>query len=154
MPSMAMAAPWTPLALLHASVLTLAPMSLGLGWANMVVAGVAGPPPPHPDMLALGTPDGLAERRPPEGALRHLLRGLRAGDLKAVLLTVAMAAEENRMPSAEPDEEGRILAFLARLAEHDAMLPPSPPPRTAGSGAGPEGPVDGRGAEDRAPDPG
>ena len=49
-----MAAPWMPLALLHASVLTLAPMSFGLGWANLAVAGVAGPPRPHPDLLALG----------------------------------------------------------------------------------------------------
>ena len=45
---------WMPLALLHASVLTLVPMSLCLGWANLAVAGVAGPPPPHPDLLALG----------------------------------------------------------------------------------------------------
>jgi len=63
--------------------------------------------------------------------LHGLLRGLRAGDLESVLLTVAMAAEENRMPSADPDEERRILAFLARLAEHDAGLPPGP-----GIGAG------------------
>ena len=28
--------------------------SLGLGWANMLVAGVAGRPRPHPDLLALG----------------------------------------------------------------------------------------------------
>jgi hypothetical protein len=61
-----------------------------------------------------------------EVRLRDLLRGLHAGDLETVLLTVAMAAEENRMPSADPDEAQRILAFLARLAEHDAMLPPSP----------------------------
>src|SRR5215218_5924568 len=51
---LAMAAPWTPLALLHASVLTLVPMSLGLGRANLAVAGVAGRPRPHPDLLALG----------------------------------------------------------------------------------------------------
>ena len=55
-----MAAPWMPLALLHASVLTLAPMSLGLGWANLLVAGAAGPPRPHPDLLALGL-----DRMPP-----------------------------------------------------------------------------------------
>ena len=153
-----MAAPWMPLALLHASVLTLVPMSLGLGWANLLVggAGAAGPPPPHPDLLALGTPDGLAERRPPEGTLRHLLRGLRAGDLESVLLTVAMAADENRMPSADPDEAARILAFLAPLAEHDAVLPPLPRSRPPpdGSGAGSEGPVDGGGAEDGTADPG
>ena len=71
-----------------------------------------------------------------EAALRHLLRGLHAGDLESVLLTVAMATEENRMPSADPDEERRILAFLARLAEHDAILPPPPD----GLGVRPEGP--------------
>ena len=73
----------------------------------------------------------------PEGpgvALRDQLRGLHAGDLETVLLTVAMAADENRMPSADPDEAGRILAFLARLAEHDPALPP--PPCSAGVGAG------------------
>jgi hypothetical protein len=74
-----------------------------------------------------GARHGRAGRGAPEGregALRGLLRGLRAGDLEGVLLTVAMAAEENRMPSADPDEAQRILAFLARLAEHDAALPP------------------------------
>ena len=71
--------------------------------------------------------------------MRGLLRGLRAGDLEIVLLTVAMAADENRMPSADPDEAARILAFLARLAEHDAMLRPPPPD---GSGAAPDGSPD------------
>ena len=56
----AIAHPWIPPAFLHASVLTLvpmftlAPMSLCLGWANLAVAGAAGPPPPHPDLLAFG----------------------------------------------------------------------------------------------------
>jgi hypothetical protein len=50
--------------------------------------------------------------------------------LESVLLTVAMAAEENRMPSPDPDEVERILAFLARLAEHDAGLPPPPDGQT------------------------
>ncbi len=84
---------------------------------------------------------GQAERRiseTPEPALRGLLHGLRAGDLECVLLTVAMAAEENRMPSADPDEARRILAFLARLAEHDAALPPCP----NGAGSGWNRPVD------------
>ena len=124
-------------------------MSLGLGWANMAVAGVAGPPPPPcPDLLALGTPRGLAERRPPEGALRNLLRGLRAGDLDTVLLTVEMAADENLLPFADPNEAARILAFLTRLAEHDTMLPPLV---RAARAPGSEGPPDGTGAEDRAP---
>ena len=77
----------------------------------------------------------------PEGpgvALRDLLHGLCAGDSESVLLTVAMAAEENRMPSADPDEVQRILAFLARLAEHDPSLPPCP----NGAGSGWNRPVD------------
>jgi hypothetical protein len=60
--------------------------------------------------------------------------------LECVLLTVAMAAEENRMPSADPDEARRILAFLARLARYDSVLPPGPD----GAGGGPEGPSDTR----------
>jgi hypothetical protein len=95
--------------------------------------------------------------RRPEAALGGLLRGLRAGDLECVLLTVAMAADENRMPSADPEEAERILAFLARLAEHDAALPPSAPPRRPspdGPGAGSGWPVDGGAAGDGAPDPG
>ncbi|MBD0274809.1 MAG: hypothetical protein ICV73_23140 [Acetobacteraceae bacterium] len=72
-------------------------------------------------------------------ALGGLLRGLYAGDLETVLLTVAMAAEENRLPSTDPDEEARILAFLARLAEHDAALPPPTPGR---SGSRPGRPPD------------
>ena len=64
-----------------------------------------------------------------------------------MLLTVAMAAEENRMPSADPDEVRRILAFLARLAEHDARLPPLP----GGSGGGPKPTWDGIDAGDGAP---
>jgi hypothetical protein len=62
----------------------------------------------------------------PEAALQDLLRGLRAGDLETVLLTVAMAVDENLMPSADPDEAARILGFLARLAQYDAALPPGP----------------------------
>jgi hypothetical protein len=61
---------------------------------------------------------------PEHAALDGLLRGLRAGDLETLLLTVALAADENRMPSSDPGEEQRILAFVARLAEHDAALPP------------------------------
>ena len=90
---------------------------------------------PDPRSGTRTRPDAAAAP-PPGRALRHLLRGLRAGDLETVLLTVAMAAEENRMPSAEPDEAARILAFLARLTERDAALPIPPD----GSGAGPERP--------------
>ncbi len=110
---------------------------------------------PRPEETRRGGRCGRAERGPSDGldvALRHLFRGLRAGDLESVLLTVAMAADESRMPSADPDEEARILAFLARLAEHDAELSPPPSPqRPADSGAGAEAPVVGGGPEDRAP---
>ena len=68
------------------------------------------------------------------------------------IMTVAMAADENRMPCADPDEAARILAFLARLAAHDAALPPSPP-LPDGAGTGPEGPREGTGTENGAPDP-
>ncbi len=54
-----MADHWMPLALLHASLLTLAPMSFGLGWVSMVLGSAAGPRP-HPDLLALGL-----DRMPP-----------------------------------------------------------------------------------------
>ena len=106
-----------------------------------------------PETTRGGTEPGRAGRgasERPEGPFHDLFRGLRAGDLETVLLTVAMAAEENRMPSADPEEERRILGFLARLAEHDAALPPS-----GGSDLGPGGPRDGTGAgDDGAPDPG
>ena len=50
-----MADHWISLALAHASLLTLAPMSFGLGWARVVLGGAAaGPRRPHPDLLALG----------------------------------------------------------------------------------------------------
>jgi hypothetical protein len=90
-----------------------------------------------------GAPEG-----PEAAALCGLLRGLRAGDLETVLLTVAMAAEENRMPSADPDEARRILRFLARLAGHDARLPP---PRGGPRGGGPGSTRDGIDAGDGAP---
>ncbi len=48
-----MAGHWMPLALMNASLLTLAPMSFGLRWAS-VVFGSAARPRPHPDLLALG----------------------------------------------------------------------------------------------------
>lgn len=81
---------------------------------------------------------GRPSRKEPRGALRSLLLGLRAGDLECLLLTLAMAAEENRMPSADPDEAARILAFLARLAEYDTVLPPHP----SNPGYGPDGPLE------------
>jgi hypothetical protein len=146
---LAMADPWLPLGLLHAGVLTLVPVSLGLGWANLAVAGVARPPPPQPDLLAPSTPRGLAERRPPESALHHLLHGLHTGDLDTVLLTVAMAAEENRMPSADPAEE--------RASWPSSPASPSTMPRCrrlrAARALGSDGPLDGTHAEDGARPP-
>ena len=91
-----------------------------------------------------------AGREMPEGPgveLRDLLHGLCAGDLESVLLTVAMAAEENRMPCADPDEVERIVGFLTRLAEHDAALPPPPD----GSGGEPKLIWDGIDTDDAAP---
>ena len=58
--------------------------------------------------------------------LPDLLRGVCAGDLDTILLTVAMAAEENRLPCTNPEEEQRILAFLRRLAAFDTLLPQDP----------------------------
>ena len=102
-------------------------------------AGDGAPPgTPRPEQARNSGRHRHAGREMPEGpgvALRDLLRGLHAGDLETVLLTVAMAAEENRMPSADPEEAARILAFLARLAEHDAALPPPSPPDGSGSGS-------------------
>jgi len=90
---------------------------------------------PKPDGTGNAKRRGRAASKKPEVALRDLLQGLRAGDLESVLLTVAMAAEENRMPSPDADEVQRILAFLARLAEYDAVLPPC-------AGVGPKGLLD------------
>jgi hypothetical protein len=106
-------------------------------------AGDGAPPgAPRPEQARNGGRRGHAGREMPEGAavaLRDLLHGLCAGDLETVLLTVAMAADENRLPSTAPDEAARILAFLARLAEHDAALPP---PRADGARATGSGPPD------------
>jgi hypothetical protein len=67
---------------------------------------------------------------PPE-----VLRDLRAGDLGAIQLAVEMAADDNLLACGGPEEEGRILAFLERLAAFDAMLPPEEDPdRPGGSG--------------------
>jgi len=84
-----MADPWMPLALLHASVVTLVPMSFGLGWANIVAAGVDGRPRPHPDLLALDL-----ERMP---SSRHELRRAYRAAAKA----------------ADPDTGGSADAFRA-----------------------------------------
>ena len=112
-----------------ASVRTAAPTEAGNG---------APPDAPRPEEAKAGlrrgrrsTERGRCGRA--QAALHDLLRGLRAGDLECVLLTVAMAADENRMPSADPDEAARILAFLARLAQYDGALPLGPDGAAFGS---------------------
>ena len=57
-----------------------------------------------------------------EPAVQKLTRGLYAGDLEAILLTVLIAADEYRIPC-EPEAEARILIFLKRLSKFDAVLP-------------------------------
>jgi hypothetical protein len=47
-----MADHWIALAFLNASLITLAPMSFGLGWASVVLGSAAGPRS-HPDLLVL-----------------------------------------------------------------------------------------------------
>jgi hypothetical protein len=93
MPSMT--DPWMLLALLNTSLLTLVRMSLGLGWANLAVAGAAGPPP-HPDLLTLGL-----DRMPPSWddlrtAYRSAARTTHpdaSGGSKEAFLAVAAAFE-------------------------------------------------------------
>ena len=55
-------------------------------------------------------------------AFQTLSDGLCAGDMEAILLTVLIAADENRIPCCRQAED-RILAFLRRLSEYDATLP-------------------------------
>jgi hypothetical protein len=57
-------------------------------------------------------------------AMKKLTRGLYAGDMEAILLTVMIAADEYRVPC-EPEVEARIIMFLKRLAKFDAALPTS-----------------------------
>ena len=90
-----MADPWIALALLNASLLTLAPMSFGLGWASVVFGSAAGPRP-HPDLLALGL-----DRMPSSwGELRTAYRSAASkahpdvhGGSEAAFLAVAGAFE-------------------------------------------------------------
>ncbi len=55
--------------------------------------------------------------------VQDLTRGLHAGDLETILLTMMIAADENRLPC-EPEALDRIFMFLTRLAEYDTVLPP------------------------------
>jgi hypothetical protein len=90
-----MANHWMPLAFLNASLLTLAPMSLGLGWASVVFGSAAGPRS-HPDLLALGLDrmpsswDGL--RRAYRAAARKAHPDVHGGSQEA-FLAVAGAFE-------------------------------------------------------------
>ena len=61
-------------------------------------------------------------RRNLAAAFRLLSDGLCAGDMETILLTVLMAADENRIPCCRQAED-RILTFLRRLSEYDATLP-------------------------------
>ena len=74
-------------------------------------------------MVCLGTE---ADNSSGAVTLPELLQGLYAGDLETILLVVATAADENLLPCTSPDEEGRILAFVERLSELDALLPRGP----------------------------
>jgi hypothetical protein len=55
-------------------------------------------------------------------AVRALAEGLYAGDLEAILLTVLMAVDENRLPCCQ-EAADRIVGFLTRLSSYDADLP-------------------------------
>ena len=83
-----MADRWIALAFLNASLLTMAPMSFGLGWASMVFGSVAGPRP-HPDLLALGLdrmPSSWDElRRAYRSAAREAHPDVHGGSQKAFL---------------------------------------------------------------------
>jgi hypothetical protein len=57
-----------------------------------------------------------------ELAIQKLTRGLHAGDLEAILLTVLIAADENRMVCGAAAKD-RILTFLKRLRKYDDILP-------------------------------
>ena len=90
-----MADHWMPLALLHASLLTLAPMSFGLGWASMVLGSAAGPRP-HPDLLALGLdrmPSSWDDLRRAYRSAARTAHPDAPGGSEAAFLTVAGAFE-------------------------------------------------------------
>jgi hypothetical protein len=86
---------WMPLAHLNATLLTLGPMSFGLGWASMVFGSVAGPRS-HPDLLALGLdrmPSSRSElRRAYRSAARNAHPDVHGGSQEA-FLAVAGAFE-------------------------------------------------------------
>ena len=93
---LAMADPWFALALLRASVLTLVPMSFGLGWASLAVAGMSGPPRPHPDLLALGldrAPSSWDELRTAYRSAARATHPDASGGSKEAFLAVAGAFE-------------------------------------------------------------
>jgi hypothetical protein len=64
---------------------------------------------------------------PPD--VQALAQGLYAGDLEVVLLTVLMAADENRVPCCQKAVD-RIVSFLTRLSKYDAALPLDKPCRS------------------------
>ena len=91
-------------------------------------------------MLTLPSPGGRcrlpARSKRAQGSdhVRRIFAGLRAGDLRTILLSMEMAADENRLPTADPEETTRILAFLVRLSRLDAGLPRRKAPLRAATG--------------------
>ena len=77
------------------------------------------------------------------GAAERLLADLLA---RAAFVVVQGFADQLRRRGASLPVWRVLAALLARLAAHDAALPPP-----EGCGAGPERPVDGGGGEDGAP---
>jgi hypothetical protein len=57
-----------------------------------------------------------------EPDVQILVQGLHAGDLEAILLTVLMAIDENRVPCCQQSVD-RIVGFLTRLSCYDEALP-------------------------------
>jgi hypothetical protein len=57
-----------------------------------------------------------------EPDVQALVQGLHAGDLEAILLTVLMAVDENRVPCCQKSVD-RIVGFLTRLSSYDEALP-------------------------------
>jgi hypothetical protein len=90
-----MADHWIALALLNASLLTLAPMSFGLGWASMAFGSAAGPRS-HPDLIALDLKRMPSTRHELRRAYRSAARKAHPdvhGGSEAAFLAVAGAFE-------------------------------------------------------------
>jgi hypothetical protein len=94
-PGPLIADPWVSLALLNASVLTLTPLFICLGWASMVFESVAGPQP-RADLIALGLKRMPSSRSALRRAYRAAARAAHPdapGGSKETFLAVAGAFE-------------------------------------------------------------